>query len=85
MMVHMLTTFDNPYSPFDEFESWYNFDTTHSYGTLSFLARNTNSSPDLSEADQAVAIEEAIDEIVQENVSGMWKKVSKEIPDSSAA
>ena len=79
----MLTTFDNPHSPFDDFEAWYNFDTTHDYGTLALLARIAKSSPDLSDADQALAIEQAIDEIVKENVSGMHKKVSKIISESS--
>jgi hypothetical protein len=31
----------------------------------------------LSEPDQALVIEKAIDEICKENVCGMWKKVSK--------
>jgi len=79
----MLSTFDNPYSPFDEFDSWYNFDTTHDYNTLALLGRVVVSSPDLSDVDQLLAIEDAIDEIVKENVSGVHTKVSKEFPDSS--
>lgn len=76
MPQHMLTTVDNPYSPFTEFKEWYTFDNAHGYGTLSLLARIVKTSNDMSEADQASAIEHAIDEIVNENVSGMHRKVT---------
>jgi hypothetical protein len=33
------------------------------------------SSPDLSPLDQAIAVEEAIDEIVEMNVLGIYKKI----------
>lgn len=74
--THMLTTVDNPYNPFTEFEEWKAFDEAHGYYTTEFLARITRSSDDLSEADQEVAIENAIDEIVNENVLGLWRKVT---------
>lgn len=74
----MLTTVDNPYNPFTEWKEWYVFDTQKGYHTCSFLARIVLFSSDLSEPDQAMIIEEAIDEIVKENISGMWKKVSQE-------
>lgn len=81
MKVAMLTTFDNPHDPFNDYDSWYAFDTRYGYGTAAFLARVAVVSPDLSEADQQFAIESAIDEIVQENVNGMYRKVTKEISD----
>lgn len=77
MTQHMLTTVDNPYSPFDQFDEWYAFDTLNGYHTLALLGRVVVTSDDLSEADQAVAIEDAIDEIVEYNFSGMHRKVSK--------
>lgn len=74
----MLTTVDNPFNPFTEWNEWYVFDTQKGYNTPSFLARITILSSDLSEADQDLAIEQAMDEIVKENVSGMWKKVTRD-------
>ena len=77
----MLSTIDNPYNPFTQFDDWFAYDTRKKYYTLSFLARVTVTSLNISEADQALAIQNAIDEIVSENVSGIYIKVSD--PNSS--
>ena len=78
----MLTTVDNPYSPFTEFEAWLAFDERKGYHTLSYLARVTVTSYELSEADQAVAIEQAIDEILFYNLLGIYKKVYKKVDEA---
>ncbi|HEY6021400.1 MAG TPA: hypothetical protein VIY48_16290 [Candidatus Paceibacterota bacterium] len=72
----MLTTTDNPYDPFTQFDEWYAYDTASGYHSSALLARVIRTSDDLSEADQSVAIEDAIDEIVRENVSGVHRKVT---------
>lgn len=74
---YALTTVDNPFDPFTEFNAWYAYDTSHGYHSASLLARVARSSDDLSDADQHVAVQEAIDEIVRENVSGMHRKISR--------
>ena len=84
MLISMLTTVDNPFSPFEEYEEWYAFDTRHGYQSASLLARVVTISDELSESDQVKAIEDGIDEILSENVTGMFRKVTKEIPDSEA-
>ena len=76
----MLTTVDNPYDPFDEFDLWFSYDTRKGHHSLPLLARVAIVSDELSDADQAIAIENAIDEIVKENVSGLHRKVSREVP-----
>lgn len=76
MIQHMLSTIDNPYNPFTHYDEWYAYDTSSGYHSASFLARIAVSSSDLSDADQAKAIEDAIDEIVKENVSGVFVKIS---------
>lgn len=75
MAVHMLTTVDNPYNPFTQFDEWYRFDEQSGYQTTGYLARITYSSSDLSDADQSSAIESAIDEAVQQNITGKYVKV----------
>ena len=77
IVEYMLTTVDNPFDPFTQFKEWLSFDTSAGYHTSSFLARLVQTSDDLSDADQQVAIQDAIDEIVRENVLGIYKKVSR--------
>jgi hypothetical protein len=75
---HMLTTVDNPFNPFTNFDEWFAFDELLGYHTTAFLARIARTSDELSEPDQHAAIEYAIDEIVTENVLGLYKKVTRE-------
>lgn len=75
---HMLTTIDNPYSPFEQWYEWYAFDVAHHHNTSELLARVTISSEELSNFDQSLAIELAMDEIIEENVTGLYKKVSRD-------
>lgn len=75
MAEHMLTTVDNPFDPRTNFDEWHAYDMTLGHHTMAFLARVVATSPQLSDADQSLAIELAIDEIVRENVSGLHKKL----------
>ena len=76
--VHLLTTVDNPFNPSTQFEEWNAWDEQHGYYTLALLGRIVNTSDDLSDADQELAIQQAMEEIVTENVSGMHRKVEVE-------
>ena len=78
MAQHMLTTVDNPYDPFTEFDEWFAFDQRVGHNTNSLLARVVITSDELSEADQNVAIEDAIDEIVREDPLLLYRKVSRQ-------
>jgi hypothetical protein len=78
MIELMLTTYDNPYDPFLQFDDWYAYDTRAGYHTCGFLARVVFTSENLSDLDQSIAINEAIEEIVRENVLGIYRKISKE-------
>lgn len=82
MRLAMLSTIDNPYSPFDDYREWYAWDTRAGYNSAEFLGRLTYLSQELSEADYNLAIEQAIDEAVSENTLGMYIKVVKEVPDT---
>lgn len=74
----MLTTTDNPYDPFTHFDEWYQFDEAAGYHSSSLLSRVLVSSDELSRADQDLALERAIDEIVFENVLGLHRKVTRQ-------
>jgi hypothetical protein len=75
MAERMLTTVDNPFDPFFQFDQWLAYDTQAGYFTLEFLARIVRSSPELSEADQEQAVDDGISEIVRENVLGIYRAV----------
>lgn len=75
-MASMLTTVDNPWSPVTHYDEWFSWDANAGYHTPAFLARVVVTSSELSLGDQELAVERAIDEIVRENVSGMYRKVS---------
>lgn len=77
-MASMLTTVDNPFDPFTQYEEWWVWDESKGYHTNSFLARIVQTSSELSVADRNLAIENAIDEIVEYNVSGLYRKVTSE-------
>jgi hypothetical protein len=71
---HMLTTVDNPWNPFTNYDEWYQFDHGSGYDTPGYLARIVNVSLDLSDADLEDSIEQAIDEICRININGMYRK-----------
>lgn len=77
MAEHMLSTIDNPFNPWTQWDEWFAWDNNAGYNTPSYLARIVRSSDELSEADQSQAIEDAIDEIVKENVLGIYIKVAQ--------
>jgi len=71
----MLTTIDNPFDPFTQFDEWKRFDEDHGYYTCAYLARIAKTSDELSETDEAIAINQAIDEIINLNILGIYRKV----------
>ena len=71
----MLTTVDNPFNPFTHFDEWKTWDEAHGYYTSEYLARIVCTSDELSDVDEALAIEQGIDEIVRLNILGIYKKV----------
>ena len=76
----MLTTFDNPFDPFEDFTSWFNFDIEKGYYTCSKLARITNND-DESRSQKEIDddIERAIDDIITYDFMNIYKKVTKDV------
>jgi hypothetical protein len=70
----MLTTIDNPYDPFTQYDEWYALDEARGYHSTGLLARYVVSSDELSELDQENAVSDAIQEIIQDNPFGMYVK-----------
>ena len=71
----MLTTVDNPFDPFDQFTSWFMFDEEKGYHTCSYLGRIARPSDQLSEEENELENERAIDEILKYDFRNIYKKV----------
>ena len=71
----MLTTVDNPFDPFEQFTSWFMFDEEKGYHTCSQLGRIARTSDQLSEEENELENERAIDEILKYDFRNIYKKV----------
>ena len=78
----MLTTFDNPFDPFEQFTSWFLFDVEKGYNTCSYLARIAKISDQFTEKENNEEIERAIDEIIAINPLNIYKKVRRQLVES---
>lgn len=84
-VAYALTTIDNPYDPFDEFDSWYMFDInrelTHRdenyVNCCSILDRFAHTSDALSDSENIAIIEDAINRIIKIDLMGVYKKVRR--------
>ena len=75
----MLTTFDNPFDPFEQFTSWFMFDVEKGYNSCAYLARIAKLTDDMSDQEVNDEIERAIDEIIQYDFINIYKKVTKPV------
>ena len=75
----MLTTKDNPFNPFEDFQNWYNFDSDKGYNSCGILARIVGDTESLSPNEEAFAVETAIDSFIESDPTKMYVKVQKEV------
>ncbi len=80
--VFMITTIDNPFNPFTQYDEWLAFDEQMGYYTNNYLARIANTSFELSESEENEEIDNAIDEIVRLDPFLMYRKVKRSDYDS---
>ena len=74
---YMLTTIDNPFNPFTDWDEWYAYDREKGYNTCEYLARIARTSEELSDSDNAIELNNAIDEIIKLNPLGIYMKIKK--------
>lgn len=76
-MLCAITTVDNPYNPFEQFDKWFLFDEEKGYHTTSYLGRIARTSDQLSDEENAKEVERAIDEIIKNDFLNIYKKIKK--------
>lgn len=74
----MLTTIDNPYDPFDDYDSWNAYDKQLGYDTEALVARTIFQSEELEQDDNDYLYEKGIDEILKRDDLGIRVKVNKD-------
>lgn len=72
-----ITTTDNPFDFFTQFDDWFQFDESKGYHTCSYIARIAKVSNDLSDLDNENEIARAIDEIINLNLTGNYKIIRR--------
>ena len=75
MAATFVTTIDNPFDYFTEFDDWYAFDTDKGYNTCAYVARIATTSNEMSDKDYEDEVNHAVDEILRINPLGIYKKV----------
>lgn len=77
MTDYRLTTIDNPFDPFEQFASWLLFDNEKGYNTCGKIDRISNFTDDMSEEEVNVEYERSINEIIDNDFLGIYKKVPR--------
>ena len=74
----MLTTIDNPFDPFTQFQDWYTFDCGKRYDTYNYLDRVVNVTKDMTKKEVDEAYNQGMKDIVFYNPE-LYRIVSKEV------
>ena len=76
-----LTTIDNPYDPFEQFNDWFMYDNEKGYNSCAFLARIVDelysNSDEYDSEDDPELIEKAIDQIIQYDFQDIYVKATQ--------
>ena len=71
----MLTTVDNPYDPYKQYDQWLEYDHEHGYYTQELLARVAPIDEDETDEGTDIILDEAMNQIVQGDSLGIYKIV----------
>ena len=70
-----ITTIDNPFDPFTQFDQWFRYDEGKGYHTCGYLGRIAKTSDQLTDEENNEEVERAIDEIIKYDFTNLYKKV----------
>ena len=77
----MITTVDNPFDPFEQFDDWFRYDEEKGFHTCSYLGRVAQTSDEMSDEEFRKAVEKAIDQIIKYDFMNIYKKVKRPVQD----
>ena len=68
----MLSTSDNPYNPWTDYDRWHDWDISHGYDTAGYIAALSNTLSSMDDEDNEVVYNEAVLNIVEQNITGTY-------------
>ena len=71
----MVTTYDNPFNPWIDYEGWRVWDISHGYNTESMIAHFANYSETMGVNDSLIEFNRASDELIDTFGNKIWKKI----------
>ena len=74
-----ITTFDNPYDPFEQFTLWDLFDKEKGYHSNQRVARLVKFESDMTEKEMLEENERAIDLLISLDITNTFRKVKRTI------
>lgn len=81
--IYRLTTIDNPFDPFEQYESWLNYDKRMNYDTPGLQSRYARTSDELSDAENEIEINDAITRVIVNDPLNMYIRVRKLVKSTS--
>lgn len=76
---YAITTLDNPYNPFTDFDKWFVFDVLHNYNSCALLGRIAKTSEQFTQEENNEEISQAIDTIIKHDLQNIYIKVSRQV------
>lgn len=76
---YLLTTKDNPYDPFDQFNLWFMYDIEKGYYSCARLARVARIADDMTPQEEDAEILRAIDSIIANDCLDIYARASKKV------
>lgn len=73
-----ITTIDNPFDPFKDFDDWFQFDIEKGYYSCSKIARIAENIENAEEKQEDELLEEAIDRLIEIDPLDLYRKLVKE-------
>ena len=78
MLSVMLTTYDNPYNPFTQWDDWYKWDADNHYYTPELLDRYINDEDAMDDIERAQLEARAINTIIDDGpLHNVWTVVKR--------
>lgn len=75
---YLITTSDNPFNPWTNFDEWFAYDVVKGYNTCSILARICeDAGQDLGDREELLSYYDAAERMLQYNLTGNYCKALK--------